>query len=250
MTLDEFFSENRKVAVAFSGGVDSAYLLYSARKCGAEVIAYYVSSQFQPAFELEDARRIAAFTDSDMKVLKVDVLCDPVVAANPKDRCYHCKRRIFSTIIEAAGRDGFDTILDGTNFSDDISDRPGYKALGELKVLSPLRICGLTKSEIRRLSKEAGLFTWNKSAYACLATRIPTGEAITKGKLAMTERAENLLFSLGFEDFRVRYLDGFARIQVRSSQLEKLMANRDRIKDELKQDYKGVLLDLEARDEQ
>ncbi len=249
-TLKEFFDENRKVAVAFSGGVDSSYLLYAAVKGGAEVIAYYVKSQFQPQFELEDARRIADYTGAEMKVLEADVLCDPVVTANPKDRCYHCKRRIFSTIIEAARKDGFSTILDGTNFSDDIADRPGYRALGELKVLSPLRICGLTKAEIRRLSKEAGLFTWNKSAYACLATRIPTGDEITAQKLDMTERAENLLFSLGFEDFRVRYLDGYARIQVRKSQLGKIVDNRDRIIDEFRKDYRGVLLDLETRDEQ
>ncbi len=250
MTLDEFFKENPKVAIAFSGGVDSAYLLYEAKRSGAEVIAYYVSSQFQPEFELEDAKRIARFTDCEMKVLKVDVLCDPAVASNPKDRCYHCKRRIFSTILEAAEKDGFTTVLDGTNYSDDIADRPGYRALGELKVLSPLRLCGLTKAEIRKRSREAGLFTWNKSAYACLATRIPTGEQITAEKLEMTERAEELLFSMGFDDFRVRYLDGFARIQVRASQLAKLVDCRDRIEHELGKDYKGVLLDLETRDEQ
>ncbi len=250
MTLKEFFEQNRKVAVAFSGGVDSSYLLYAAARYGAQVVAYYVSSQFQPAFELEDARKIAQFTGCEMKVLKADVLCDPTIAANPKDRCYYCKRRIFSTITEAAARDGFTTILDGTNYSDDISDRPGYRALGEMHVLSPLRLCGLTKDEIRRLSREAGLFTWNKSAYACLATRIPTGESITQEKLQMTERAESLLFSLGLVDFRVRYLDGFARLQVRSCDLEKVLSNRAKIEDELGKDYRGVLLDLETRDEQ
>lgn len=250
MTLNEFFKENPKVAIAFSGGVDSSYLLYEAKKCNAEVIAYYVNSQFQPGFELEDAKRIAQYTDCEMKILEVDVLCDPIVASNPKDRCYHCKRRIFFTILEAAAKDGFTTILDGTNYSDDIADRPGYRALGEMKVLSPLRLCELTKAEIRKRSREAGLFTWNKSAYACLATRIPTGDQITAEKLKMTENAEELLFSMGFDDFRVRYLDGYARIQVRASQLAKLMDYRDKIKQELGKDYKGVLLDLETRDEQ
>ncbi len=250
MTLEEFFIENPKVAIAFSGGVDSSYLLYAAVQAGAQVRAYYVKSQFQPAFELEDARRIAEYTHSEMRVLEVNVLSDPKVASNPWDRCYHCKRLLFSTILEAAAGDGFDTVLDGTNFSDDISDRPGYRALGEMKVLSPLRLCRLTKAEIRRLSKEAGLFTWCKSAYACLATRIPCGETITEARLKMTERAEDLLFSLGFNDFRVRYQDGYAKIQIRASELEKLMANRDRIREGLRTDYKGVLLDLETRDEQ
>lgn len=214
MDLKEFFKLHPKAALAFSGGVDSAYLLYAAKQCGAEVRAYYVKSVFQPQFELEDARRLAKDVHADLKILEVDVLSDSQVTANPPDRCYHCKKVIFSAIAQASREDGFITILDGTNASDDAGDRPGMRALQEMSVLSPLRECGLTKSEIRRLSKEAGLFTWDKPAYACLATRIPTGTAIAADQLERTEAAENYLFSLGFTDFRVRLQGDAAKLQV------------------------------------
>ena len=194
MTLTEFFHQNQKAAIAFSGGVDSAYLLYAALQSGADVRAYYVKSAFQPQFELDDARRLAETLSADMRVLDVDILADETVAANPPDRCYHCKRRIFSAIASAAAADGYTLLLDGTNASDDAGDRPGMRALRELSVRSPLRECGLTKPEIRRLSREAGLFTWDKPAYACLATRVPAGERLTAEKLENTERAEDFLF--------------------------------------------------------
>ena len=123
-------------------------------------------------------------------------------------------------------------------------------ALQELSVLSPLRLCGLTKQGLRILSKEAGLFTWDKPAYACLATRIPSGQAIDERLLQRTEKAESFLASLGFRDFRVRTLGEQAKLQVQSSQLPLLMQFRKQVIDELKKDYKAVLLDLEARDEQ
>ncbi|MDE7198336.1 MAG: ATP-dependent sacrificial sulfur transferase LarE, partial [Lachnospiraceae bacterium] len=213
MELSEFFSENKKVALAFSGGADSAYLLYAAKAAGADVRAYYVKSVFQPQFELEDAKRLAVELTADMRILEADVLALQTVADNPSDRCYHCKKLIFHTIAEAAREDGYTVLLDGTNASDEEGDRPGMRALRELSVRSPLRECGLTKEKIRGLSKEAGLFTWSKPAYACLATRIPTGEPITKEKLSATEAAENYLFSLGFTDFRVRRLGEAARLQ-------------------------------------
>ncbi|MCR4676042.1 MAG: ATP-dependent sacrificial sulfur transferase LarE [Sphaerochaetaceae bacterium] len=250
MNLSEFFSENPKVAIAFSGGVDSAYLLCEAVKNGAEVCAYYVFSAFQPDFEREDARRIAFHLGAKMKELEVDVLCDPSISSNPPGRCYYCKKKILSKIISEAQKDGFTTVLDGTNASDLVSDRPGFKALGELKVLSPLRLCGLTKAMIRERSREAGLFTWNKGAYACLATRIPTGEEITEEKLECTEKAEAFLFSLGFKDFRVRYFNGYARIQVLQSDFNRLCDSREVINRELCKYYKGVLLDMEGRNEQ
>ena len=247
MTLPEFFRANPRTAVAFSGGVDSSYLLYAARQWGREVRAYYVHSAFQPAFELADARRLAEDVGAELRVLEVDVLACPAVTANPADRCYHCKQAIFTTILSAARADGFPVLLDGTNASDDAGDRPGMRALRELAVRSPLRECGLTKPEIRRLSREAGLFTWDKPAYACLATRIPTGEVITAEKLRRTERAEDFLFSLGFTDFRVRALGEDAKLQLRPEQLPLALEKRAEILDFLKQDYRSVLLDLEVR---
>ena len=139
-----------------------------------------------------------------MKILNVDVLSNKLVTDNPVNRCYYCKQGVFGTILEAAKNDGMTVILDGTNASDDAGDRPGMKALQEMKVLSPLRMCGYVKSEIRKQSKEAGLFVYNKPSYACLATRIPTGTEIDEEKIKQVETAETFLFDLGFSDFRVK----------------------------------------------
>lgn len=250
MELFDFFREHPRAAIAFSGGVDSAYLLYAGRMAGADVRAYYVKSAFQPEFEYTDACRLARELGAPLRVLTLDVLCHPEVTANPPDRCYHCKRAIFSAIAQAAGEDGYDLLLDGTNASDDASDRPGMRALLELSVRSPLREAGLTKAEIRRRSREAGLFTWDKPAYACLATRIPTGEGITREKLEATERAEAFLFSLGFRDFRVRRMGDAARLQITAGQMGLAVEQAERIDAELKKYYSAVLLDLEARHEQ
>lgn len=249
MKLKEFFMEHPKVAIAFSGGVDSAYLLYAAKLNGAQVRAYYVKSVFQPQFELDDALRITNELNVSMRVLIVDVLSSDIIANNPSDRCYYCKQRIFETIRCEAKKDGFSVLLDGTNASDDADDRPGMRAICELSVLSPLREFGLTKEEIRKRSKEAGLFTWDKPAYACLATRISTGEIITEEKLRATEAAENFLFSLGLTDFRVRRMGDAAKIQVPAEQIGKLIESREIILKELKKYYSEVLLDLEVRDE-
>lgn len=149
--------------------------------------------------------------------------------------------------MKAAAEDGYTLLLDGTNASDEEGDRPGMRALRELSVRSPLRECGLTKDEIRMLSKEAGLFTWNKPAYACLATRIPSGERITSEKLTATEESEKYLFSLGFIDFRVRRMGDAARLQFPETQMEEVLARRSEIITELKKYYSAVLLDLESR---
>ena len=249
MELKEFFAAHPKIALAFSGGVDSAYLLYAAKQWGAEVRAYYVKTAFQPQFELDDAKRLAEELHADMTVLRVDILSDPKVAANPANRCYFCKKSIFSSILHAANADGFTTLIDGTNASDDAGDRPGMQALRELKVYSPLRDCGLTKADVRRLSKDAGLFTWNKPAYACLATRIPAETPIIPEDLARTEKAEDYLFSLGFTDFRVRQMGSAAKLQLPDAQLAHIVEAREQIVATLKQWYSTVLLDLEVRDE-
>lgn len=247
MNLKQFFSENPKAAIAFSGGVDSAYLLYAAVQNGAQVKAYYVKSDFQPQFELEDAKALSGQLGVQMEILPLDILCNMTVRENPPDRCYHCKKEIFQTILSTAQTDGFDLLLDGTNASDDVLDRPGMKALSELAVRSPLRECNLTKADVRRLSKEAGLFTHDKPAYACLATRIPTGESITAEKLRRTEIAENYLADLGFRDFRVRSIRDTAKLQVTAADLQSVIDLRENIIEKLKQEYANVLLDLEVR---
>lgn len=251
MTLQEFFGAHPKAALAFSGGVDSSYLLYAARQLGADVKAYYVRTAFQPEFEYQDALRLASQLGADIQVLTLDVLACPDVTVNPKNRCYFCKQHIFGNILRQAKADGYDTVLDGTNASDQVSDRPGMKALQEMKVLSPLRLTGLTKAEIRSLSHEAGLFTWDKPSYACLATRIPAGTEITGADLARTEWAEDHLMSLGFRDLRVRQLSGdLALVQLPEAQMDTFLALRGEITRTLKTRYAGVLLDMEARNGQ
>lgn len=247
MTLEAFFQQNPEIAIAFSGGVDSAYLLSEAVRHAKRVRAYYVKSLFQPAFALADAERLAKELSADLKILSADVLSDERIRSNPQDRCYYCKKRIFQTIAAAARADGFSVLADGTNASDRAEDRPGMKALKELSVRSPLRECGLSKDVIRERSKDAGLFTWNKPAYACLATRIQTGEEITAEKLGAAERAEEFLFSLGFSDFRVRCAYGHARIQIPDAQLKKLLDHRKEILSKLKDEYQSVSLDLRGR---
>lgn len=248
MDIREFFTINNKVAIAFSGGVDSSYLLQAAKEAGADFTAYYVNGPFQPEFEFEDAKRLAADVGARLVVLKANQLTDERVVSNPSNRCYYCKQKVFGLIMEAAKADGYTVICDGTNASDDASDRPGMKALQELQVKSPLRECGLTKSDVRRLSKEAGLFTWDKPSYACLATRIPTGSVITPWKLERTEKAENFMFSLGFTDFRVRMpKDDTAKIQLPADQMQLFLDKREEIVAELKKYYKVIVLDAVAR---
>ena len=247
MDLKGFFTENPEVAIAFSGGVDSAYLLYAAKKYAFKCRAYYVKTVFQPEFELNDAKRLAKELDADMTVIEIEVLDDRTVASNPENRCYFCKKVIFSMIREKAASDGFKVLLDGTNASDRADDRPGMKALLELEVRSPLRECGLTKDEIRKLSKEAGLFTWDKPAYACLATRIPAGEPITKEKLRAIEIAEDYLFSKGYTDFRVRTVDGHARLEVPDDEWMRLAEERQEVYEALKGLFKTVSISLKSR---
>ena len=247
MTLEQFFQENPRCALGFSGGVDSAYLLYAGVRAGADIRPYFIKTAFQPAFELADAQKLAAGLGVEVTVLELDALADPRVAANPADRCYFCKQNLFRTLKERAIADGYPVLLDGTNASDEAGDRPGMRALAELSVRSPLRECGLTKAEIRARSREAGLFTWDKPAYACLATRVPAGEAITADLLARVEGAEDALFRLGYTDFRVRVFHGAARLQLPRGQMERAVREAETIQAALKPYFTPILLDLEGR---
>ena len=247
MTLEQFFQENPRCALGFSGGVDSAYLLYAGVKAGADIRPYFIKTVFQPAFELADAKKLAAGLGVEVTVLELDALADPRVAANPADRCYFCKQNLFRTLKERAIADGYPVLLDGTNASDEAGDRPGMRALTELSVRSPLRECGLTKAEIRARSREAGLFTWDKPAYACLATRVPAGEAITAETLARVEGAEDALFRLGYTDFRVRVFHSAARLQLPRGQMERAVREAESIQAALKPYFTPILLDLEGR---
>ena len=247
MTLKQFFQENPRCALGFSGGVDSAYLLYAGVKAGADIRPYFIKTAFQPAFELADARKLAEGLGAEVTVLELDALADPRVAANPADRCYFCKQNLFRTLKERAIADGYPVLLDGTNASDEAGDRPGMRALAELSVRSPLRECGLTKAEIRARSREAGLFTWDKPAYACLATRVPAGEAITADLLARVEGAEDALFRLGYTDFRVRVFHSAARLQLPRGQMERAVREAETIQAALKPYFTPILLDLEGR---
>lgn len=247
MTLETFFQENRKVALGFSGGVDSSYLLYAGKKYGADIRAYFIKTAFQPAFEYEDAKKMASALGAELITLRPDVLENPQIVQNLPSRCYDCKKMLFTALKKQAEADGYGTIIDGTNASDDVTDRPGMQAIAELSVKSPLREAGLTKQQIRELSKEAGLFTWDKPAYACLATRIPANQKIEKELLERIEKAENLLMEMGFSDFRVRVYHDAARIQWKKDQLLQAVEKREEIREKLCPYFQIILYDTWVR---
>ena len=250
MTLEEFFRLYPSGALAFSGGTDSSFLLWAAKHYGAQYMAYYVRTAFQPAFELADARRLAAELSSQLTVIEAEVMSRADVIANRADRCYRCKSFIFSNIMERAKADGYATIIDGTNASDDAGDRPGMKALKEAGVLSPLRECGITKPEVRRASHDAGLFTWDKPSYSCLATRITTGVQIRAEDLKRVEGAENELFSLGFSDFRVRANGDSALLQCTERDMARYQDKQDEIIKKLRLFFRDAALDPKPRAEE
>lgn len=247
MTLKEFFTEHAKCALAFSGGTDSALLLAVATHCGADITAYFVKGPFQPRFELEEAKRLATELGARLKVIETDQLEIPEIAANGSERCYYCKRAVFSLIRAEAISDGYSVLIDGSNASDEAGDRPGMRACEELSVLSPLRMCGMTKRDVRSLSRELGLFTADKPSYACLATRIPTGREITREALERVERGEDALRSLGFSNFRIRQEGDLARIEIAENELDRALKLRQSILSALDADYRAVTLDLKCR---
>lgn len=250
MQLKEFFAEHNKCALAFSGGTDSAYLLYAALQYGCDVRAYYLSSQFQPEFEYQDAIRIAEQLGIGLYKISCDILSEDPVRSNPADRCYYCKQRLMTAICQQAHNDGYSCVIDGTNASDEQEERPGMRVLAELGILSPLRICGIAKAEVRRLSKEAGLFTYRKPSYACLATRIATGHEILEKDLNRVEQAEALLEEMGFRNFRIRLYrceQGTAALEIEECQKEFAQENLDRIRAMLHPWFPRVILEKKCR---
>lgn len=246
MTTAEFFQENPAVGVAFSGGVDSAWLLHEAVQYAEKTAAYFVRTPFQPDFELEDAADTAGWLGAQLTVIDFDILTVPAVAANPPERCYYCKKELFTRLLATALADGLPLVADGSNASDDAQDRPGIRALQALGVRSPLRECGMTKGEIRRLAREAGLPVWDKPSYACLATRIPAGTAITAGDLGRVARGEAAFAAAGLRDFRLRLRGETGLLQVREEQME--LARRLLPEMQLPGDFRCIELDRVPRE--
>ena len=212
-----------RVAVAFSAGVDSTFLLSAAQETlGKNVLAVTGRSVCFPAWESAEAIAFCNSRGIEQVVVDVDPLSIAGFVQNPPDRCYICKKAIFTQFIEIARQKGFDCLVEGTN-ADDVGDyRPGMRAVAELGVGSPLKDAGLTKQEIRMLSETMGLPTWDKPSYACLATRFPYGERITEKKLRLVEQAEQFLQEKGFRQVRVRVHGDVARIEIDRSAFPKL----------------------------
>lgn len=244
--LKEYFVRHKRAVLGFSGGVDSAFLLAAAKEAGADITPVFIHTPFQPTFELEDARRLTDQLGIRLEIITANPLNQPEIVRNDAKRCYWCKHLLFS-LLRARAQQLDAVLIDGTNASDPEDDRPGMQALRELGAESPLRICGLTKQEIRQLSKEYGLFTWDKPSYACLATRIPTGTAIDCDTLKKVEGAEQALSNLGFSDFRVRVFHGAARIQLLASQWQMDEERRSQVNEAVGQFFDTVLLDMTPR---
>ena len=236
------------VAVAFSGGVDSTFLLKVAHDVLAEkAVAVTAESVFVPKSEIDATKKFCADEGIRQVVIAADVLAIDGVRENPVDRCYLCKRGLFMQLKEFATANGLAHVVEGSNMDDTNDYRPGMKALAELEIKSPLRIVRLYKSEIRELSKVMNLPTWDKASFACLASRFVYGETISPERLSLVERAEELLRSRGFKQFRVRIHGKLARIEILPADFTKLMEIREEVAEKLKSygfDY--VALDLQG----
>jgi uncharacterized protein len=247
--LSEYLKSMDSLVVAFSGGVDSAFLLKAAKDVLEEkVVAYTVASPYHLRWELKEAISLAEEMGVKQIVKEQDRIL-PEIRNNPSDRCYRCKKALFTEIVKFAGEQGFAYVADGTNADDTADYRPGIKALQELKVSSPLLETGFTKKDIRILSREMGLPTWNKPAYACLLSRIPYGQEIREADLRKIEKAESYMMDAGFRNVRVRLHGDMARIEVPADERSKLFDTE--LLDRLAENIKGfgftyVTLDLQG----
>ena len=244
--LKGYFKELGKVAIAFSSGVDSTFLLKTAHDVlGDNAIALTAKSPAFSSRELEDAISFCKNEKIRQLVIDIEVLRSPEFTENPPDRCYICKQLIFKKLIEVAKENGITTICEGSNIDDDKDYRPGFKAITELGIQSPLRMYHFSKKEIRDLSQKLGLNTWNKPSFACLASRFVYGETITREKLDWVEKSEQLLFEMGFKQFRVRIHGTIARIEVLPEEIPMIIEHREKIVHVLKTiGFSYVTLDL------
>ena len=247
--LRKFFRLYGSAAIAFSGGVDSTFLLKVAHdELGEKVSAVSAVSILSPKRETEAAAAFCKKEGIRLVTIQIDPLKIPGFRNNPENRCYICKKEIFSKIRSLSLENGIFTVCDGSNADDTGDYRPGMKALAELGIKSPLLECGFTKSEIRELSKEIGLPSWNKPSAACLASRFVYGEEITAEKLQMVENAEDFLSELGFWQKRVRiHADNLARIEVMPEDFEKILNAKEKINNYFRSlGFKYVTLDIQG----
>jgi uncharacterized protein len=246
--LDTILKDLNSFVVAFSGGVDSTFLLHRAHKVRkSAIVAITIRTPYIPSREIDEA---AEFTRSfGIKHKIIDIPFPEMIRNNPIDRCYLCKKAIFTDLLSFAKKNNYQYVIDGTNADDTGDFRPGIKALNELGIRSPLLEAGLTKKDIRELSREEDLDIWDKPAMACLLTRIPYDTEISQGTLQLVEEAENMLFELGYPGTRVRIHGDLARIECLPGYIEKIIHNPDKehiISDLKKIGFRYVSLDLEG----